>query len=79
MNAARVAGVVLAVVATAGCWLIFDHLSILRGTFWWEIRYIAVLVAVVLLLSVMEALAQWIDRRFAPPSAAAPSDHSAQH
>ncbi|MCA8883527.1 MAG: hypothetical protein KDA50_07245 [Rhodobacteraceae bacterium] len=58
---ARILGAVLALAACAAIWLAYDRIGLLQRSFWWEYRYILLLAATFLFLS----LADWIVARIA--------------
>lgn len=52
----RILGAILALAASGAVWYAYDQITLLRRTFWWEYRYLVLLVSAILILS----LADWI-------------------
>ena len=53
----------LTVLACLLIWFGYDNIGQLRGTFLWELRYIALGCATIALLTVVEHLSSWLARR----------------
>lgn len=51
------AAIVLLAAASGAIWYGYDQLSVLRQTFWWDYRYLVLLVGAVLILSLAEYIA----------------------
>jgi hypothetical protein len=56
--------IILTVAVIWVLWISYDQLGILRGTFFWEFRYIFWLVTGFLMLSVVEWGLGWLYRKF---------------
>ncbi len=54
---------VLTVLACVLIWFGYDNIAQLRGTFLWELRYVALGCAAIVLLTVVERLSSWLARR----------------
>lgn len=50
----RILGAILALVASGAVWYAYDQITLLRRTFWWEYRYLLLLVAAILVLSLLD-------------------------
>lgn len=59
---ARIIQIVLMAGAAALVWWGWQELNLLRRTFWWEYRYILVLLGAFLVFSLAQAIAGWITR-----------------
>ena len=60
---AKLIAPVLTVLACAAIWYAFTHLSVLRGSVLWDLRYVVLGVVAVLCLSAAEWIVSKFDRR----------------
>lgn len=56
MTAGRLVAAVGAVLALAGLWYGWENISVIRRTWFWDLRYVAFAVVAFLFLSVMESV-----------------------
>ncbi len=52
----------LTLLACGLIWLAYENLGLLRGTLFWELRYVTLGCAVILLLTGLERLNAWLSR-----------------
>lgn len=54
--AKRILGAILALILCAGLWYAYDQITLLRRSFWWEYRYVLLLVGGFLMLSLIDGI-----------------------